>query len=269
MLTKLTLPLLALALLAVASASVADAAGKVIDLDKPVGASLKPDGFYWSFDDGLIGESEPTTVVDLSGNDFDGQISRQQASMTPIYVDGVFGTGVYVQGYPQVSWRPGDVAAAADNSKLLMEGQPFTGGIWFKMDDRKPGGHVLIRRDDNGLGWQLIVWRDPAEDADAEGTSWSLQLRLGNADEKSYRQAFTSAFADGQWHHVGFSVTPDPDGKNFTVVYWLDGELFDTVSFAANIPDSPLEKQFLAIGNGVWGLLDDAFVTTGVYTFKK
>jgi len=80
---KLVRPLLTLTLLAMASVSAADVAGKVIDLKKPVSASLKPDGFYWSFDDGLIGESEPKTVEDLSGSGFDGQISRDSAAMTP------------------------------------------------------------------------------------------------------------------------------------------------------------------------------------------
>ena len=253
-----------------ASASAADVAGKVIDLKKPVGASLKPDRFYWSFDDGIIGESEPTTVVDQSENGFDGQIARDRAPVAPIYVDGVFGAGIYMQGNPQVSWRPGqkqDIASAP--SKLLMKGLPFTAGIWFKMDDLKTNGHVLIYRDDILIGWQLVVQRDAAEDVDADGTSWFFDLGLGDSREKSKSQAFTSVFADRQWHHIGFSVSPDPDGENFTVVYWLDREIFDTVSFKATIPDPDPEKQFLCVGNGVWGMLDDVFITTGIHTFKK
>ena len=46
----------------------AEGGGKVIDLNKPVGDSLVPDGFYWTFDDGIAGESEPLIVQDHSGN---------------------------------------------------------------------------------------------------------------------------------------------------------------------------------------------------------
>lgn len=267
---KLTLPLLGLTLLTIASASAADGSGKVIDLKKPVGESLKPDGFYWNFDGGLVGESEPPTVEDLSGNGFDGQISRGSASMTPTYVDGVFGTGIYVQGAPQVRWREGDkLDAASDPSRLTMKGKSFTGGIWFKMDDRKPQAHVLIRRDENNIGWRLVVMRDAAEETDSDGSAWFLNLQLGDSRERGKSQALTSAFTDGKWHHIGFSVSPDPGGEEFTTVYWLDGEIFDTVTFMATVPDPKPGTQFLSIGNVVWGLLDDAFVTTGIHTFKK
>jgi len=252
------------------AARAADESSKVIDLKKPVSASLTPDGFYWNFDDGIIGESDPRTVLDLSGNGFEGQISRGLAQMTPTYAEGVFGTAIYVQGYPIVQWaKKHKLNAAPDPTKLVMKGQPFTGGVWFKMDDRKPVAHVLIRRDENNIGWRLMVLRDTAEDKESEGAAWYLNLGLGDSRDRSKSQAFTPAFADGQWHHIGFSVSPGPGEGEFTTVYWLDGEIFDTVSFAATIPEFDPETQFLLVGNGVWGLLDDAFVTTGVHTFKK
>lgn len=265
-----TLSLLGMSLLLIASASAADSTGKVIDLKKPVSESLMPDGFYWSFDDGLIGESEPQTVLDLSENGFDGQISRGTGAATPTYAEGVFGTAIYVQGFSLVQWgKKHKLNAAPDPAKLIMKGQPFTGGIWFKMDDKKPAAHTLIRRDENVIGWRLMVMRDPAEDKESDGAAWYLNLGYGDSRDRSRSRDFTQAFADGQWHHIGFSVSPGPGEGEFTTVYWLDGEIFDTVSFAATIPEVDPETQFLTVGTGVWGLLDDAFVTTGVHTFKK
>ena len=76
----------------------ADVASKAIDLKKPVGESLKPDGFYWAFDDGLLGESQPSEVDDLSGNGFVGRIVNVPAKPPITYADGKFGTGIYAQG---------------------------------------------------------------------------------------------------------------------------------------------------------------------------
>jgi len=248
----------------------AEGGGKVIDLNKPVGDSLVPDGFYWTFDDGIAGESEPLIVQDHSGNSFDGHISSAGGSPTPTYADGVFGTAIYVQGNPQVTWRKGHkLDAAPDPSKLTMKGQAFTGGVWFKMDDRKPAAHVLIRRDDNTIGWRLMVLKDQEADKESDGASWYLNLEYGDSRIRGTSLASTPVFADGKWHHVGFSVSPGPDEGQFTTVFWIDGEIFDTVAFKATVPDPKPEYRFLSVGNGVWGLLDDAFVTTGVHSFKK
>jgi len=252
------------------AARAADESSKVIDLKKPVSASLTPNGFYWSFDDGIIGESEPKTVQDLSGNSFEGQIASAGAAMTPTYADGVFGSAIYVQGFPQVAWNKNHkLDAASDPSKLIMKGQPFTGGIWFKMDDLKPLAHTLIRRDENTIGWRLLVLKDGEADKETDGASWYLDLSYGDARSRGKSLASTPAFADKKWHHVGFSVTPGPGEGEFTAVYWIDGEVFDTVLFKAKVPDPDPEKRFLSVGTGAWGVLDDAFVTTGVHTFKK
>lgn len=265
-----TLSLLGVSLLLIVSASAADSVEKVIDLNKPVSESLKPNGFYWSFDDGLIGESQPETVVDLSGNGFDGQISRGTATATPTYAEGVFGTGIYAQGAALVKWQiKHKLNNASAPSKLIMKGQPFTGGIWFKMDDKKAAAHTLIRRDENTIGWRLMVQRLPGEDADSEGDAWQLNLAYGDSRDRGRSLAITSVFGDGKWHHIGFSVAPETNGERFTTVFWLDGTIFDIVSFEATIPDPDPEQQFLIVGNGVWGLVDDAFVTTGIHTFKK
>jgi len=271
---KTALTAFCLALGATLAAPAAEESGKVIDLNKPVIESIKPDGFYWAFDDGIIGESEPRTVTDFSGNSFDGQISAANASVTPTYAEGVFGTAIYVQGIPQVSWGfKHKLNSAPDPSRLIMKGRSFTGGAWFKMDDLKQSFHALIRRDENAIGWRLIIYNENLTDKDSAGTAWYPSLEYGSSRSRGKSTVSTSVFSDGKWHHVGFSVSPDSsvgeDEIEFTTVYWLDGVEFDRVVFKAKIPDPNPETQFLSIGNGAWGLIDDAFVTTGVHTFKK
>ena len=102
------------------------AESQAIGLGKPVAASLRPDIFYWSFDDGIVGESEPSAVADLSGNGFEGHIinGRKDGSKL-IYAEGKFGTGVYAQGFDSnVSWKEtGRFNAASDPSKLVLKNQ--------------------------------------------------------------------------------------------------------------------------------------------------
>lgn len=267
---KRNLLILALALAAGPRVAPAQQTGKVIDLNKPVNASVQPDGFYWPFDDGLVGESEPLLIQDMSGNGFNGRISKGAASVTPTYAEGVFGTGIYTQGFSDITWRGGHKQdETSDSAKLLMRGQAFTGGVWFKMDDRKPNAHILIRCDDNAIGWRLAVVKEGKDDQESEGGSWLLNFQYGDSRDRGQSRASTSAFADEEWHHVGFSVSPEADGRTFAVVYWVDGEILDTVSFLATIPEPDPDRRFLSVGTGVWGLLDDAFVTTGVCDFKK
>lgn len=269
--TKHSAPLFALVILIQGISSLpAQDAGKVIDLKKPVGASIKPDVVYWSFDDGIVGESDPLSVTDLSGNSFDAQLAKADVHPIPTYAEGVFGTAIYVQGFPQVTWWKGNkFDAAPDPSKLIMKNRAFSGGVWFKMDNLKPVAHVLFRSDDNGVGWKFTVFKDQEADKDADGTSWYLSLIIGDSRDRARSLAATSAFADKKWHHVGFSITPGPEEGEFTAVYWMDGELFDTVTFKATVPAENPERRFFAVGNGAWGVLDDAFVTSGIHTFKK
>lgn len=260
----------ALCLLLPALGFAAEGDDKVIDLGKPVGENLRPDGFYWAFDDGLLGQTEPAITPDLSGNGFEGRISGDTKTAVPTYAEGKFGTAIYVQGFPQIRWTAKNALnSVAENAKLLAKNQPFTSGIWFKMDDRKPAGHLLIRLNPPKSGWRLGIYRETGETADSEATSWRLSVDFGESGGRLKSQASTSAFVDGQWHHVGFSFEPGMEGGPVTVVYWLDGELFDTVTASAVAEDGEPIDRFLSVGNGVWGLLDDAFVTSGIHTFKK
>lgn len=266
----LALSLVATAVLGNLSPLFSEDAASVINLNKPVSESLKPDGFYWSFDDGLIGESEPKMIEDHSGNGFAGQVARGSASALPTYTEGVFGTGIFVEGFADVSWRKGtQYDNAQDPDRLTMKGQPFTGGVWYKMDNLKPVNHILIRRDENAVGWRLQLMKAEESDPDTDGSAWFLNLEYGDSRIRSRSQVPTSTFADKKWHHVGFSVTPEDEEGRFTVEYWLDGQPFDTVTFTAKIPNPDPEKRFLSVGTGTWGSLDDAFVTTGTHTFKK
>lgn len=265
----------------------ADVASKAIDLKKPVGESLKPDGFYWAFDDGLLGESQPSEVDDLSGNGFVGRIVNVPAKPPITYADGKFGTGIYAQGLgAMVEWtEKSPVNAATEPDRLTMKDKPFTGGVWFKMDDRRPGLHALIRQTEAGVGWRFCVVKEtekgvpPDLDKDlstqSQGDTWKLDFEIGDSRIRGMSAASTAAFADGKWHHVGYSVSSEKSDEKtagagaFTVTYWLDGEVFDTVHFQAVTPDPEPGSLSLRAGFRVWGVLDDAFVTTGIHTFKK
>ena len=265
----------------------ADVASKVIDLNKPVIESLKPDGFYWAFDDGIHGEGQPIEVDDLSGNNFVGRIIKVPGKADITYADARFGTGIYAQGLGgMVEWTEKSLHnAASETSKLIMKGQPFTGGVWFKMDDRRPGIHALVRQTEGGSGWRICVVKEiesgASPDLDknlgeqTEGDAWQLSLEIGDSRFRAKSPASTAAFADGKWHHVGFSLSPgdavpaSAGTRDYTVTYWLDGEIFDTVIFQAEVRDPDPESLSLRAGFRVWGLLDDAFVTTGIHTFAK
>lgn len=269
------------------------AESKAIDLGKPVAASLRPDIFYWPFDDGIVGESEPATIEDLSGNGFDGRIiNGRKDGHKLIYGEGKFGTGVYAQGGfdSNGSWRESSRSnAASDPSKLILKNQPITGGVWFRMDDLRPAVHAPIRVMGALNGKPVGLWRlgvtqaklskgQPSDDQDLsaqpEGSSWNLSLEVGGA-KKGKSTAATDVFADRKWHHIGFSVSPDQEvssaggEREFTVTYWLDGEMFETVTFSAVPPEFEPGSLSLVMGWRVWGMMDDAFLTSGVYGFKK
>jgi len=286
-LSKNILTNISIFLLSVSPGLAAEAESKAIDLKKPVGESLKPDGFYWTFDEGILGEGQPSEVDDVSRNGFVGRIVKVAGKPQITYAEGKFGTGIYAQGVGgMVEWTEKSlVNAASEPGRLTMKDQPFTGGVWFKMDDRRPGLHALIRQTEGGTGWRLCVVKEtekgvsPDLDKDlsmqSPGDTWQLDFEVGDSRVKGKTLATTPAFADGKWHHVGFSVSSEksegktPAAKDFTVTYWLDGEVFDTVSFQANAPDPEPGTLSLRAGFRVWGVMDDAFVTTGIHTFKK
>ena len=111
----------------------AEAESKAIDLKKPVGESLKPDGFYWTFDEGILGEGQPSEMDDVSGNGFVGRIVKVAGKPQITYAEGKFGTGIYAQGLGgMVEWTEKSlVNAASEPGRLTMKDQPCTGGVWF------------------------------------------------------------------------------------------------------------------------------------------
>ncbi len=267
--------------LCVSNCSAAD--GKVIDLGKPVGQSLRPDGFYWAFDEGIQGDSQPSTVEDLSGNGFDGVLQTYAKDPKPTYAAGKFGTAINLERHGVAVWQERQ-GAAMETSKLGSKAIPFTGGVWFKMEDLKLRSHVLLQKNDYGKGWRLILYKmdklasDNQDDANSvDGTEWSISVQPGRAvsgadSDKAAKNPMslpTGIFADRQWHHVGFSVAPGAEPIESTVTYWIDGEIFQTIvsKSAWEAPDPG--KEFFKAGKISAGLMDDAFVTSGIHTFKK
>lgn len=266
------------ALCLVQSAAVAEQPA-VIDLKKPVMESLRPDGFYWAFDDGIVGTSDPKTIEDLSGNGITGLAGASRESPMPTYADGKFGTAIYLPGAGSiVRWVEGNRTGSPMGLLTSGEkGKAFTAGIWFKMEDTKPVGHILMRRDGGArIGWRMALVRADSKDNETLGNSWKLRIEYGDYKGNPGTKAATDAFADGGWHHIGISVAPDgsaaksADGlTDFTAVYWLDGQLFDTVAFTTKEVDVEQGSHSIVVGNGAMGIADDAFITSGVHAFKK
>ncbi len=251
----------------------------VIDLKKPVIESLRPDGFYWAFDDGIVGTSDPKTMEDLSGNGITGLVSGGSKSPTPTYADGKFGTAIFLQGVGSiVRWVEGNRASSPMGLLTSGEnGKAFTAGIWFKMEDTKPVGHTLMCRDGGArIGWRIALVKTDSKDMETPGSSWKLRMEFGDYKGNPGTRAATDAFADGGWHHIGISVAPDgsaaksADGlTDFTAVYWLDGQLFDTVAFTTKEVDVEQGSHSIIVGPAAVGIADDAFITSGVHAFKK
>ena len=258
---------------------VAAAEPAAIDLNKPAGESLRPDGFYWTFDDGIVGTSDPKAVEDLSGNGITGLAGASKEVPMPTYADGKFGTAIYLQGV-------GSIVRWVDKNKTDSpmgflttdgKGKPFTAGFWFKMEDTKPVAHILLRRDGGARkGWRIALVRADSKDNETEGNSWKLRMEYGDFKGDPGSKAVTEAFADGSWHHIGVSVAPDESAEkagdelsNMTAVYWLDGQLFDTVHFRTKEVVIEQGSHSIVVGDASNGITDDAFITSGVHTFKK
>jgi len=250
-----------------------------IDLNKPVGESLKVDGFHWAFDDGLVGTGDPRTVEDLSGNGLTGYIAGSKEVPPPTYAEGKFGTAIFLQGQGSiVRWAENSQAGSPMNIMTSdAKGTAFTTGIWFKMEDLKPVAHILIRRDGGARkGWRIAVVKADSKESDSPGTSWKLRMEFGDYKGDPGTRATTESFADGGWHHIGVSVAPDGSSANsveelanFTAIYWLDGEVLDTVTFSTKEVDVEQGTHSIVVGDSAQGIVDDAFIASGVHTFKK
>ncbi len=248
-----------------------------IDLSKPVSESLKPDGIYWTFDDGMIGEPFPLEVEDHSGNGYDGKMREGMDRPLPVYDEGRFGKALrflpFPEGYtyvpnhynPQIIWRLTETPGAWDETKLDMERKSFTGGVWVKLDEIFEGQFQLIYLFEYGRKephqWSFFVIKD------AEG-NWKLHL------DRTRSEAMQE-FETGIWHHLAFSL--EMDGDAGYVTFWVDGNMLgDPVALEKPFlaPESDTDRFFIlgehvvgSFANGFAGLVDDAFITSGVHTF--
>ncbi len=257
----------------------------IINLSKPVSESIKPDGIYWNFDGADIGQSSPEIVQDHSGNGYDGRLTAGGSHISlPSYIKGRFGTALHVDctipvgkdgeavestrvPKSSVRWRLRDTPGAWENTKLDMDGKSFTGGVWIKFDEVDPAPSqtiVLFQRGRKDSVWYFRLQKK-------KGSDWSLHFRQARST------ADTSIFSDHDWHHVAFSYDVQPDGS--TVTFWLDGVEFGKPVHIKDDPRIPTpddtdrgfrlgEQHIGSFSTGFTGALDDAFVTSGVHTFK-
>lgn len=252
----------------------------VISLQRPVGESLKPSWIYWSFDNGKIREATPNPAKDSSGNGFEGFLLPSENGTWPEYVEGKFGTAIHLQGSnpteydARVSWNIQDSLTQSevqfDNS-----GQSFTAGAWVKFNEIRSGenqtfvvferGHTAGEND----AWNLSIIKAPNE-------KWRLRVLLPGL----YRDAANESISlsDGEWHHVAFSFQADDAGGMLT--FWFDGapqqEVMSVEAAASPMGDG--EKcSIFTVGerNPHYHIsdsdasVDDAFVTSGIYTFEN
>ena len=251
-----------------------------IDFSQPVSASLRPDGVYWSFDQGVVGGSEPDAVEDDSGNGFIGQLLAGAVHPKPVYAKGKFGTGLgfsgvtpatvgidglvrQIQPNPRVTWRMSKMSGIGDETKLDMAGVSFTAGLWIKIDEFKTGEAQTIFLMHRGAGpsqWAFMLIKDKAE-------AWKLNA-LGTLSTDK-----TEIFNDSAWHHVAF-VLEQKDGEG-TVSFWVDGEFFGSPVAKKDLiplPERNNERIFTVgernAANFSTGFVDDAFVTSGAHSFK-
>lgn len=254
-----------------------------IDLSKPVSQSLKPDVVYWSFDQGLPGQSLPEVVEDESGNGLDGRLLAGAVQPEPTYVEGKFGAGIrfpgatpavvgedgfsrQVQLNPRVMWRLKKVTGSPDGASLDMAGKSFTGGAWVKIEKIKEGEPQSISLMHQGAAegqWSFNLMKD-------ERDSWKLSAVFTPSSEK------TEVLNNRAWHHVAFAF--ETKNGESQITFWLDGEpLGDPVPTTRVIAQAPTEKhRAFTVGErnmgyfstGFEGAVDDVFVTSGVQGFK-
>ena len=264
-------------------AAVAD--GKVIDLSKPVGESLKPDVLYWAFDDGSVGFMMPDPVEDLSGNGFSGKLMEGAKNPPPIYTGGKFGTAILLQGNtpnsetpegklrtflnPRVSWVVNTKEQVSDPELLHMKDTSFTAGAWVRIDEVNEGKKQRIPV----FFFFFFTCRKRVISKDVKG-EWSLVFSGGGG---AASLPFGSVDpGDRQWHHVAFAYSLS--GDQASVVLYVDGSpLGDPLEFKGKVGQEEGIFSFFTMGeynignfsDGLVGAFDDAFVTTGAHTFKK
>ncbi len=248
-----------------------------IDLSKPVSESLKPDGIYWTFDEGTVGESFPLEVEDHSGNEYTGRLRDGKIRTWPVYDHGKFGLALRFPAFPEgfdhpmdspnpsVLWQLKDTPGAWDETKLDLERKSFTGGLWIKFDEILLGErevvYLLVRGRLAPRQWMFVLVKEPTD-------KW--QLYFGN-----YRSAETQALDDQEWHHLAFTV--DMRGDAGYVSFFLDGQpLGEPVPMQESLLAPEIDAdRFLILGErnvgnfgtGFAGLMDDVFITSGVHSF--
>jgi len=256
----------------------------VIELSKPVSASLKPDCLYWPCDGGTIGRPDPVETEDLSGNGYTGKLQPGKIHPEPVYAAGKFGTALRFHGptppvmgddgketlldpSPSVIWRLRDTGDVSDDSKLDLAGKSFTAGLWIKFEKLNQGGLQSVLLMNRGYlpdsQWNFVLVKDVLE-------QWTMRVLRTQSSQK------TDILNDGEWHHVAFSLEAHAGG--ITVTYWLDGVILgEPVTSPSVIGEvqSDAERIFRVgernvanFSTGFAGMIDDIFVTNGVHTFQ-
>jgi hypothetical protein len=257
----------------------------IIDLTKPVSETLTPDVIYWKFDDGIIGDSMPDPVSDLSGNNLNGALLAGDKKPQPNYVKGKFGTAIHVEGNtpnetdengkmrtfpnPRITWRAAG-SDRPDDQTLDLAGKSFSGGVWVKFDEILSGERQIVYVFHRGVPpvshWSFALMKTPTGE-------WTLNFYVPKLAKRIESPNFY--LDDNDWHHIGFSF--EVGEVESTLTFWMDGErLGDPMKTDGSIPPTERinERVFTLgegnvgnFGNGLVGAFDDAFVTTGVYSF--
>ena len=236
---------------------------KVIDLSKPVIESVKPDRLYWPFDDGELGLSRPNPTADQSGNSLNGALQGEKTALTPDYVTGKYGTAISIEGTPTqspcVGWRPSSPDSPSVE-KLNLGKTSFTMGAWIKLGESEPGerAHVVF--------FQTPAWHFALIKTGDD--QWVPTL----VSQKRAKGPAILGLQDGNWHHLAMSVENDAEGTGAMITFWHDGQVLGTPQrLEASIPPEVALRFRMTLGrSNIKGatVFDDAFITSGVYSFK-
>lgn len=258
-------------------------AAPFIDLSNPVSNSVGTiTGIYWT-NNSITTASPNNTTMDSSGNGYAGLLLvNGGTSISSTTGVNLAGTSGYSNG---IRLATNATAPGSGNPELLvnlptpnnlgMVATDFTGGAWLNFDSILSSAQtitVMNRGPWNSAStgsWGLNLLKD------VDG-NWQMAFQVGDGISKETEFMAIPSIATGEWHHFGFSYDYVNGGDNI-VTFWMDGVNKGTANFSIDIETGITtnarrftvgERGTTAYTSVFNGVVDDVFVTTGLYDFQ-